>query len=328
MINLPYDVLLKKVTEHADITEDEVERRVNEKLESLSGLITKEGALQIIANDLGVKVLSDGFAKLAVEQLAAGLRSVQLTLKVVDVYEQRTFERDGREGKLHPMLCGDETGQVRVVGWGEMADEISKLEAGDVVVLGNAYVKEGYRGGVEVHLNERSTIERNPGGVEISVRDPQAERKRIEDITKADGLVEVFGTIVQAYDPYFYEAEAETGRKVTGKLADNVKTEYRGILNLFVDDGTGSIRTVFFNDQFKRLSEAPLDELRESAEARDAFKQRLLGSFVVLSGRVRYSDQYDRLDLNVDRFSLDPDPEAELAKLEETAPKSDGPADA
>lgn len=327
MINLPYETLLKKVTEHADIPEAEVEKKVQEKLEALSGLITKEGALQIIANDLGVKVLADGFAKMTVEQLAPGLRSVQLTLKVVDIYEPRTFERDGREGKLHPMLCGDETGQVRVVGWGAAADAVGELEKGDVVVIGNAYVKEGYRGGVEINLNERSTIDRNPGGVEVLVKDPQAVRKRVEDITKDDSLVEVFGTIVQAYDPYFYEAEAETGRKVTGKVAENVKTEYRGILNLFVDDSTGSIRTVFFNDQFKRLSETPLDELRESAEARETFKNALLGSFIVVSGRVRYSEQYDRLEINVDRFTANPDPDEELAKLEAQAPGK-GDADA
>lgn len=317
MINLPYETLLKKVTEHADISEEEVNKRVQDKLEALAGLITKEGALQIIANDLGVKILDDEAAKLQVEQLAPGMRSIELTLKVVDIYELRTFERDGREGKLHPFLAGDETGQVRVVGWAEQADEVSKLAKGDVVVLSNCYVKEGYRGGIEVHLNDRSTIDVNPDGVSVTVKDPTAVRKRMEDIDKSDSLVEVFGTLVQVYDPYFYEADAKTGRKVTGSTADNVETEYRGILNAFVDDGTRSLKAVFFNDQFKKLTDVPLDEIREDADKREALKNALLGSFISITGRVRYSDQYDRLDINVDQFTLNPDPEEELAKLNE-----------
>lgn len=315
MINLPYETLLKKVTEHSGLSEKEVESKVSDKLDALAGLITKEGALQIIANDLGVKVLSEGFSKMTVEQLAPGLRSIELTLKVVDRYETRTFERDGREGKLAPFLAGDETGQVRVVGWGERADTVASLAAGDIVVLSNCYVKEGYRGGVEVHLNDRSELSVNPDGVSVSVKDPTAKRKKMEDIDKSDDLVEVFGTIVQVYDPYFYEADPQTGRKITGTPPE--KTEFRGILNVFVDDGTRSLKAVFFNDQFKRLSEKPLDELRENAQSRDEFKDSLLGSFITLSGRVRYSDQYERLDINVDQFTLNPDPDEELAKLEE-----------
>lgn len=316
MIHLPYETLLKKVTEHSGISEKEVEQRVQDKLESLAGLITKEGALQIIANDLGVKVLRDDATKMTVEELAVGLRSITLTLKVVDVYELKTFAREDREGKLCPMLAGDETGQVRVVGWAEQADAISKLEKGAIVVLTNCYVKEGYRGGVEVHLNDRSEITINPDGISVSVKDPTAKRKKMEDIDKSDDLVEVFGTIVQVYDPYFYEADAQTGRKVTGST-ENIETEFRGILNAFVDDGTRSLKAVFFNDQFKRLTKVPLDEIREDAEKREALKQELLGSFISITGRVRYSDQYERLDVNVDQFTLNPDPEEEIAKLEQ-----------
>ena len=314
MMNVPYDTLLKKVTEHSGLSEQEVESKVSEKLEALAGLITKEGALQIIANDLGVKVLSEGFSKMTVDQLAPGLRSISLTLRVLDLYEVRTFERDGREGKLAPFLAGDESGQVRVVGWGELADAVQSLVKGDVVVLSNCYVKEGYRGGVEVHLNDRSEIEKNPDGVSVSVKDPTAKRKKMEDITKSDDLVEVFGTIVQVYDPYFYEADPKTGRKVSG--TPPAETEFRGILNVFVDDGSRSLKAVFFNEQFKALSESPLDSLREDAQSRDEFKESLLGSFITLSGRVRYSEQYDQLDINVEQFTLNPDPEAELAKLE------------
>ena len=314
MINLPYETLLKKVTEHSGLSEKEVESKVSEKLDALAGLITKEGALQIIANDLGVKMLSDGFSKLAVEQLAPGLRSIELALRVIELYEVRTFERDGREGKLAPFLAGDETGQVRVVGWGELADKVQSLSKDDIVVLSNCYVKEGYRGGVEVHLNDRSNIDVNPDGVSVDVKDPTAKRKKMEDIDKSDDLVEVFGTIVQVYDPYFYEADPQTGRKVTGTPPEN--TEFRGILNIFVDDGTRSLKAVFFNEQFGRLYDKPLDELRENVQARDEFKESLLGSFITLTGRVRYSDQYERLDINVDRFTLNPDPEEELAKLE------------
>jgi hypothetical protein len=65
MINIPIDVIIEKITEQTDLKEEEVQNKINSKLEQLSGLISKEGAAHIVANELGVKLMqTEGVMKI------------------------------------------------------------------------------------------------------------------------------------------------------------------------------------------------------------------------------------------------------------------------
>lgn len=50
-----YERILKKISESADIEKEEIERKIEAKRAKLSGLISREGAAQIIAAELGIK---------------------------------------------------------------------------------------------------------------------------------------------------------------------------------------------------------------------------------------------------------------------------------
>ena len=56
MIQLPYEKLVEKIVENGNISENEVAEKIRKKMDSLSGLISKEGAAHILANELGVKL--------------------------------------------------------------------------------------------------------------------------------------------------------------------------------------------------------------------------------------------------------------------------------
>ena len=49
-----YDVLLDKIAGASGVSREEIERKVEAKKAKLSGLISREGAAQIIAAELGV----------------------------------------------------------------------------------------------------------------------------------------------------------------------------------------------------------------------------------------------------------------------------------
>ena len=49
-----YDKILEKISLASGIEKDEIERRVEAKRAKLSGLISKEGAAQVIAAELGI----------------------------------------------------------------------------------------------------------------------------------------------------------------------------------------------------------------------------------------------------------------------------------
>ena len=49
-----YERILEKISKASGIGKDEIERKVEAKRARLSGLISKEGAAQVIASELGI----------------------------------------------------------------------------------------------------------------------------------------------------------------------------------------------------------------------------------------------------------------------------------
>ena len=68
MIKIPYNDIVQKISETANISSEEIETKVNAKLKQLSGLISKEGAAHIIANELGVKLFENTSGKLKIKK--------------------------------------------------------------------------------------------------------------------------------------------------------------------------------------------------------------------------------------------------------------------
>ncbi len=321
MLNIPFDELLKIVEEKTSLSKDEILKKVDEKLEALAGLISKEGALHIVANELGVKILNKDFNNIKVKDLKPGMRNVTIALKILDVYPTKEFSTEKSSGKLKSVFAADETGRVRIVFWNNKVLEAENLKKDDIVKISNVYVREN-NNFLELHSNDNSNIIKNPEGINIVLENNNNfVRKKVEDITKEDFNIEVFGTIVQVYDPYIFKACSECNRKLKekeGKYFCDFHGEkqpvFRGILNLYVDDSTKAIRTVFFDETFKKLSDFKIEDL-QNEENKEVLKQKLLGSFIIVRGRVKYSEQYDRFEINVSDFILNPDPEEEIKKL-------------
>ncbi len=321
MLNIPFDELLKIVVEKSNLSESEILKRVDEKLEALAGLISREGALQIVANELGVKILKDSFNNIKVKDLKPGMRNVTIALKILDVYPTKEYSTSKGSGKLKSFFAGDDTGKIRIVFWNNKVLESESINKNDIVKLSNLYVRQN-NNFLELHSNDNTNIIKNPEGISFNVDSSVSfVRKKIVDISKEDFYVEVFGTIVQVYDPYIFKACDECNRRLKeneGKyfceFHGEKKPVFRGILNLYVDDSSKALKVIFF-DELLRKFYPNIEELSDEI-VKEEFKQKLLGSFIIVRGRIKYSEQYDRLELNVSDFVLNPDPEEELKKLE------------
>ena len=101
MIKLPFEDIVIKIKEKAGISEDEINSKVDEKLKQLSGLVSKEGAAHIVANELGVKLFDAVSGKLQIGNILAGMRDVETVGKVQQVFGVNEFQRkDGANGKV------------------------------------------------------------------------------------------------------------------------------------------------------------------------------------------------------------------------------------
>ena len=333
MIHMPLPEIIEKLKSKSGLSEDEINARIAQKLKQLSGLISKEGAAHIVANELGVKLFEQISGKLQVKNILTGMRDVETVGRAFNIGAPREFQTDGRVGKIASFSLGDETGSIRVVAWGAQADKVSTVSENMIVKLKGGYVREN-NGQKEVHINDRSLLMLNPQGETVGdVLRPMAQkvsRKTIKELSPDDQNIEVLGTIVQTFEPKFYEICPNCGKRLKQEgssfICDShnaVTPNYAYVLNLFLDDGTENIRVVFFRDQVDRLLNKTKDvmvAIRERPEEFEALKTELLGNIIKVSGRVVKNQMFDRLELIARSVDPNPNPEEEIQRLKSANP--------
>lgn len=326
MFKMPYDDMVKKITEKAGISESDLDSKVKEKMEKLSGLISKEGAAHIVANELGIKLFEDMGGKIKIKDILVGMRSCETVGKVQANYGVNEFDTGERKGKVGNILIGDETGVIRAVVWGNNADKLKEVKEGDIVKVKNAYVKEN-QGRKEVHMGDRGILDINPAGEKIEgVKQESRDRKFIHQLQPNDSNVEMLATIVQVYDMRFFEVCPECGKRARLRedkyycdTHNEVNPDYAYLLNLFLDDGTGNIRAVLFRNQVENLLKKTKEEVLAYKDFPDKFedvKLSLLGETVKLVGRVNRNDTFDRTEFVAQLVFTDIDVQKEKEKVE------------
>lgn len=319
MIKVSYDEIIERIKKEANLTEQEIEERIQKKLKQLSGLISREGAAHIIANELNVKVFSDiTKKKYKINEIPVGLRNIGISGKVIKNYGVREFSTERRSGKVGSLLVGDETGTIRLVFWDDsLTNQINDIKENDIVKVKGGYVREN-QGFKEIHLGNNSSLSINPEGEVIEnvvVREKrELFKKKISELSENE-FVEVIGTVVQIFEPRFYNACPECNKKVSldgekyNCLAHgHVMAKKIPIVNLYFDDGSENIRVVLFRElvpQFLGLSEDAL--LNLNPDQFEELRNKILGKQVKIAGRVSKNDMFSRLEFNASFISeLDP----------------------
>ena len=150
-----YIKLVSRISQSAGLSVEDIERRVEAKRAKLSGLVSKEGAAQIVAAELGINFDQE---RMKISELMQGMRRANVVGKILEVYPVRDFNKNGREGRVCNLLISDESSNTRAVLWDTHHIELiekGKLKKGDVIEIANANVKNG-----ELHLNSFSAKKR------------------------------------------------------------------------------------------------------------------------------------------------------------------------
>jgi ssDNA-binding replication factor A large subunit len=240
-------------------------------------------------------------------ELSDGMQSVEVVVKVLRKYEPREFPRDdGTTGRVANLIIADETKTARLVLWD---DDVGLVEKGDLNVDDIIKIKRGYvrerLDEIEVHVGRYGKVVLNPPDVKLGeVADQKlssAKRTNIENV-KPGMKAEILGALVRIYDnPTIYEKEGEK----------------RFVANGVIDDGTGRLHTVFFNNMGETLLNTTINKLVEG----DLYaivhnrERELEGREVLVAGNIRQNEQTGRVELIVFDIELNPDPKLEIENL-------------
>jgi replication factor A1 len=326
MMKVPKEMIIDKIKEKTDLSESEINSKIKEKLKQLSGLISEEGAAHIVANQLGVKILEET-GKLQVKNVLPGMRKVDIVGKVLRTYEVREFEKENRKGKVGSFLLGDETGVIRVVCWNDKTDFIDKLNQDMLVKIESGYARENRNGRKEIHISNQGAIVIEPEDEEDIKVSSQANRKKISELAEDDQNVEILGTVVQVFDPRFFEVCPECSKRARERddgyyceTHNKVDPNYSYVLNLFVDDGSENIRVVLWRNQVKNLLDKTHEEIIELKDSSfEDIKDDLLGKIIKFVGRTSKNEMFNRLEFIAQLVFTNPDPEEEIKRLTKEA---------
>jgi ssDNA-binding replication factor A large subunit len=306
---LSAEEIISKLAANSDLSEDDIKLKINQKMESLSGLISEAGAGHIVANELGVKLFQASAGVIKINELKEGMKNVDIIAKVRTKYDVREFVSGAREGKVGNFLVEDETGSVRITLWNDLAKKMSEFNEGDIVKIKSSYVRLNNRGFKELHLNDRSSISVNPPGVEIAER--KLESKKIQDLNEGDQLIELTGHVVNVFDPTFFEQCPECRKRAmqdAGKFIcvehGEIAPTYSYVVNILLDDGTGTLRVTCWKEVADSLF-GSLDVIQSAPDMFDSIKNDVLGSIVKVKGGVRKNSLTGNLDLSAKEVKKD-----------------------
>ncbi|MFH1409067.1 MAG: hypothetical protein ABIH34_04120, partial [Nanoarchaeota archaeon] len=185
------------------------------------------------------------------------------------------------------------------------------------------YVKDN-QGRKEVHINDRSKLIVNPQGETVSR--PTVKRKSIKELSDNEGDAEIMGTIVQVFDPTFFEVCPTCGKRTkpeNGKYScgqhGEVTPDYNYVTNLLLDDGSDNLRVVFFGRQTEQLFKKQKSDLlgmREQPANLEQLKNDLLGSIIKVEGRVMKNQMFERLEMRANSVDMNINPDEEIKRLE------------
>jgi replication factor A1 len=327
MIDIPYETIISKLKE-TGLTEEEISSRIKKKLDQLSGLISKEGAAHILANELNVKLVETTSGRMKIQNIMMGMRNVDVVGKVTNKFQITEFTRkDGVPSKVGSFILADETGRIKITCWGEQADKLSSFNEQDVVKVVGVYIREN-QGRKEIHVNDNSKIIVNPQGEsigDISFESRDFQRKKVSDLVADMNNVEVLGTIVSVEALRFFEVCPECRKRARVKREEFecdthgvIIPDYNYVMNIIIDDGSGNIRAVLFENMVEsalEMDKSKLLEIKDSPEGLDQ-RNKLLGSIVKIKGRIKKNTMFDRLEFSVQDIDLKPDPHEEMVELD------------
>ena len=152
--------LLEKVPE---LSRSVIEERINEKKEKVgAGYLTDQGAIFLVAADLGVSLEQTQNSEVAIKDLYIGAKEVTLESRVLNISPTKQFtKKDGSSFSLRTITVYDNNSTASVKLWDEKANlpGLEELKPGDLIKIIKAYVKSDLTGAPTINIGSGASIE-------------------------------------------------------------------------------------------------------------------------------------------------------------------------
>jgi replication factor A1 len=252
----------------------------------------------------------------------------------------REFARtDGTTGKILSFILSDGSSSIRIVAWGEHAENLRHLQKGYMVAVRNAKLRAGIKGDLEAHIENvdsveiinkncpnSSTEELRRGSSMTEISHQTALRRRICELKDGENA-EIRGIITKvngkspiymACPKCFRKVENKDGSWYCSKDGNIPQPSVRVLYSVTLDDGNDTIVCTLSGRTGEDLLEMKHSEELSVTEAEllrnESNLANILGLDIVFDGRYYQNQKLNRKDFKVSRV-IRPDPRFEAKML-------------
>jgi len=241
------EAYINKIIEDTGLSRTDIQSLVEEKKEELKGLISDEGALFVIAKELGVDVTSENKdllneIELNISDITLNMKNIVIVGRIKEIHRVNSFnKKSGETGHVGSFLLHDNTGDIRIVLWDDQVSifKDERFEKNEIVKILNGNSKKGRFDGIEIHVGGFSKINLAPEDV-----DYKKYPKIIEELTKIQEINEKLGSL-------------STEGKVTNRfpVKDFIRKDGQNgrVSSIILRDSTGKVRVTFWNEDIEKI---------------------------------------------------------------------------
>lgn len=193
-----------------DINLEQLKELIEEKKRKIgAGYLTDQGALFLVAADLGASFDNVQRTKRGIKDLYIGARDLDLTVRLLNNYPIRVFTKKDTNERIENRTISvyDAGGSIKVRLWDNLTHVIedNTLKPGDLIQIKNCYVKSALNGKPIINIGEGGNIYLYEGndttipdldGVTSNIDDVRSEREN----AVITGLVSSIPRIIEFSD--------------------------------------------------------------------------------------------------------------------------------
>ncbi len=308
---LSLDEIINELIEKSKLSKKELIDMIHSKQSEFSGLVSLEGAAHLVARDLGIDLLKNKEKFYKISDIKSEMRNFSLKARVSSITPLRKFtKKDGTEGRVCNLIIIDGTGEARVPLWDKQIDITEDaIKPGDVIHLKNISSRQNIFGGIELVLQKTSNIIKIDDDKSLPFPTTTPSIKRIELKDATEGYFEIRAIIVDIFNinPLFYSCPRckskleNTDKGYVCKDHGEVNPDINMIITGIIDDGTGTIRAVFFRDMAKEISDIDVKMLQSMTQddSIKLIKENVLGKEFLFKGRIQKNKIFESLEFVV-----------------------------
>ena len=159
-----FEELLSKLLDAVpELSRSVIEDKIKEKKDKIgAGYLTDDGALFLIAADLGITLEQSKKMEIELKDIFVGAKEVTVESRILNMSPTKQFtKKDGTSFLLRTITVYDSDSTASVKLWDEKANlpGIENLKPGDLVKIIKAYVKSDLTGLPTINIGSGSTIE-------------------------------------------------------------------------------------------------------------------------------------------------------------------------